>query len=147
MAPSPLSSQPLLLQLLRFILLIPSEVFFSLTTVSTAQEEHVHSLSPTPRQTPRCQMKLNTNIPKWLSHRAGLFGSTGSAPSPLHLSKEARGQKRSRGVPQQKPNSKGVTSDGPGALAHLCSQGGGCWGQGLGDPVLGVHPRLISRDT
>jgi hypothetical protein len=39
----------------------------------------LHSLSPAPRQTLRCQMKLNTNIPKWLSHRAGLFGNTGSS--------------------------------------------------------------------
>lgn len=36
----------------------------------------MHSLSPTPRQTLRCQVKLNTNIPKWLSHRAGSFRSS-----------------------------------------------------------------------
>lgn len=60
-----------------------------MTKASTVQEEHLHSLSPSPRQTLRCQMKLNTNIPKWLSHRAGLFGNTGSSVL-FHLTKASR---------------------------------------------------------
>lgn len=72
--------------------LIPSSVFLSDQSKPSSGRgvgEHLHSLPPSPRQTLRCQMKLNTNIPRWLSYRAGWFGNTGSGVI-FHLAKASR---------------------------------------------------------
>lgn len=62
-------------------------------------------------------MKLNTNIPKWLSHRADLFGNgvegcgEGGVHTPCSSTwirlPEVHDQKVKKGVPQENPNSIG----------------------------------------
>ena len=67
-------------------------------------------------------MKLNTNIPKWPSHRAASFGNAVLAP--LNQSFQKPLSERSKWIPQQKPNSNSENPTAPpNERAHT---GSGC---------------------
>lgn len=120
----------------------------------------MHSVSPTPGQTLRCQMKRNTNIPKWQSHRSHRASSFGKVPLASNRSSQQPRSKRSERIPQQTPHSnseapaapgdEGPTLlDGPGTLASglkgrlQVTRGGGHFGGG-GPSITGskLHMKL-----
>lgn len=92
----------------------------------------MHSLSPTPGQTLRCQMKKNTNISKWQSHRSHRAGSFGNASLTSNWSSQKPWSKSSERIPQQTPHSNSEDPAAPGdERAHIVrwTRHTGLWAQ------------------